>query len=318
MALKTALAAQVGLVKEVTYGTYVAPTRFIEFVSESMKQEIDRVESKAIRANSRVMRSDDWASGTKGVSGDVELELWNKSFGLIFELMIGGSAVTTTATGSMYTHTFTPGDLASATIQAGVPDIGGTVRPFSYTGCMVNEWELSSTVGDPVMVKLGVVGQAETTAQSLASASYATGLELLTFVGGNLSIAGTGVPVNKVTLKGNNGLATDRYFLGSANRSQPLEADLREYSGDFEAEFTDLTAYNRYVNGTEAALVLTFAGVANPTHKLVVTCNVRFDGETPTVGGTGIVTQPMSFKAVASSTDASALTLAYSTPDATV
>lgn len=315
MALKTGLVAQLGFVKESVYGTYVAPTRFIDFVTESLKLDIARVESKAIRSGQRVQRSDDWRPGAKTVSGDIEFELWNKSFGLLFELMIGGSATTVTATGGVSTHTYTPGDLGSATFQVGVPNVTGGVVALSYTGMMCDAWELASSINDPVKVKVSLKGQAEDQGQGLASASYATGVELLTFVGGGITIAGTTVPVSKISLKGKNGLNAGRFFLGSQNMSQPLEADMREYTGDLEAEFTDLTAYNRFVSGTEAALVLTFAGVANPTHKLVITCNARFDGDTPTVKSTDLIPQTLKYKLVATGLDSTALSLAYTTPD---
>lgn len=315
MALSTGIDAQVGIVVETTYGTFATPTRFIEFISESFENKIERVESKAIRKGQRVARSDDWAAGTKSIEGDLELEVWNKGFGLVLRSMFGG--VATAGTGAPYTHTFTPDDLPSLTVQVGRPDVGGTVRPFTYLGCVVSSWEMEANVGDPVNLKISVVGQDEATDETLATASYPTGWELLTFVGASLTVGGSSVDVSKVSLKGDNGLNTDRYFLGSDLRKLPLEGNMRSYEGEFEAEFSDLTLYNRYVNGTEAALVATFAGTDNPTHKLVVTCNVRFDGDTPTVSGTDIVMQPMSFKCVATGDDETAITAVYTTPDST-
>lgn len=298
MALKSGLNAQFGMVEEGTYGTYVAPTRFLDFVSESFSYEVQRVESSAIRAGTRVMRSEDWQPGNKVVSGDIEFELWNKSFGLLLQGMMGGSASTTTGTGGLYTHEWTPGDLTSATYQVGVPNVTGGVTPWSFTGVLVNEWELSAAVGDPVKVRTSVVAQDSTTSESLETASYASGVELLTFVGASLTVSGNSTCVRSLSIQGNNGLNADRFCLGRTTTKEPLEGSMREYTGSFEAEFEDLTLYNLYVNGTEASLVATFAGVTNSTHQLVVTANVRFDGERPAVGGTDIVMNPMSFKVV--------------------
>lgn len=319
MALKSGLNDQFGFEEESVYGTSVTPTKFIDFVSTSINYSVERVESKAIRAGQRIMRSDDWAAGKKFAAGDVELELWNKSFGKIFGAMIGGTVATVTGTGAAsgtYTHTYTPGDLPSQTLQLGLTDVGGTVRKFNFTGAMVDSWELSSKVGDPVNLKLSYTAQNLTTTGSVTAASYATGVELLTFVGASLSVSGNAVPVESLTLSGKNGLDAERFFLGAQTMSQPLEAELREITGQLEAEFTDLTLFGLYTAGTEVALVATFAGVTNPLHKLVVTTNVRFDGDTP-VAEAGITKNPMKFKVVATGADSTAVSFAYTTSDAT-
>jgi len=62
---------------------------------------------------------------------------------------------------------------------------------------------------------------------------------------------------------------------------------MRRYAGNVAAWFEDLVAYNRFVNGTEGALVAKFVGAeieqVTPTYnyELEVTCNVRYDGDTP-------------------------------------
>jgi hypothetical protein len=316
--LHSGLAAQVGFARETTYGTFVTPTNFIEFVEESISNEIERVESKAIRANQLVMRSDDWRKGQEKISGDVTFELWNKGFAFLLEMMFGAISTAGPSSG-LYTHTFTPGhNPPSATFQVGRPEINfatPAVVPFTYKGALVESWELSASVGDPVQVKCSLVGQAEVTNQNLATASWPTGLELLTFVGASLTVGGTEVPVKEVTLEGSNGLDTDRYFLHSTQMQRPATAEMREFGGSFKAEFTSMDLYNAYIAGTESALVVTFAGVSNPTHKLVVTTNVRFDGETPVASGTEILEQEIKFRCVATGADATAISADYVTPD---
>jgi hypothetical protein len=126
------------------------------------------------------------------------------------------------------------------------------------------------------------------------------------------------------TLKGNNGLATDRFRIrNAATIKQPLENNFRDYTGQVTADFESLTQYNHYVNADEVALSMTFAGAAiagggGAKYQLVVTGNMRFDGDTPTVGGPSLLQQPLAFKCIASGgTDGSAVTFAYTTTDTT-
>jgi hypothetical protein len=324
MAIPSGLSAQVGVGEESTYGTPATADRFYPFTAESLSMEIPRMESAALRGT-RVLRSDRWASGKKNVSGDLEFELLNKSFGRVFKHMFG-SVVTSQPDGvgapTVYLQTFTPGDLPTATtVQVGRPDVGGTVRPFTYHGCRVNEWSLNVSVGEFAKLTTSMIGEDEDTATALATASYPTSTTLLNFVNATLTVGGGAFDAKSVEIKGSNGLADDRYFLGSALRKQPLEAALRDYTGSIEAEFTDLTAYNRFTTGTEAALVLLLQGTTIATtykYEVKFTLNVRYDGETPQVGGPEILKQTLPFKAVASgATPDTAIKLEYQTTDTT-
>lgn len=305
MALPTGLAAQAGFAEESTHGTYTAPTRFLEFLSESIKMDVARYESKGLAAGRRVLTSDRWQAGNKTVAGDVSHELGDRGFGLLLKHCFGGSAVTQPASGSdptVYDNTLTVDNLPTGmTVQVGRPDNSGTVRPFSYLGGMVTGFEIAAKVGEIVGITTTWNFQDEDTSQTLGTASYPSGQELLVATGASLSIASSDVPVTDWSLKGTNVLKADRFKLGSALRQQPLEADLRDYTVDLTAFFPDLTAYNRFVNGTEAALVLTAQGsvISNSYYySLVATLNVRFDGDTPNVSGPDELMQPLKAKVI--------------------
>jgi hypothetical protein len=314
MALASGLGGQLGIKAESTYGTYIAPDRFFEFVSESLVLDRDRIESMGIGAGRRVQRR--WAAGVQRVTGDVEMEMAAQGFGIWLTHMFGSVV---TAGSNPYTHTATPGDLAgkSLTVQVGRPDIGGTVRVFSYLGCKVASWELAAAVNEYAKLTVSLYGSHEDTSQTLAVASYPATLSPFTFVHGSVSVAGSAFDVKDFTLSADNGLATDRHFIRTTTPErpkEPLEANYRQYTGSLTADFTDLTAYNRYVNGTEAALVLTFNAGASAI--LAVTLNVRYDGETPTIGGPELLEQSLPFKAISTTSDAAAVTAVLTNADA--
>lgn len=315
MPLASGLAAQVGIVAETTYGTYVAPTRFFEFVSETVSLERERIESVGLGAGRRVQRR--WAAGVQRVTGDIEMEGAAQGFGLWWSHILGGVATTGT---NPYTHTFTPGDLTgkSLTVQIGRPDIGGTVRAFSYLGCKVATAELAATVNEYARLTVSLYGAHEDTGQTLAVASYPATLAPFTFVHGSVTVAGTAFDVRDATVSFDNALATDRHFIRVTTPErpkEPLEAGWRQVTGTLTADFTDLTAYNRYVNGTEAALELRFN--AGASAQLTVTMNVRYDGETPNVGGPDLLELSLPFKAISVTSDAAAVTVTLINADAT-
>jgi hypothetical protein len=76
-----------------------------------------------------------------------------------------------------------------------------------------------------------------------------------------------------------------------------------------------MTAYNRFRNGTEAALSLVFE--ASTSQKLTITGNVRFDGQTPNVTGPTILEQVLPFKFVSATSDTAAFSVELINSDAT-
>lgn len=315
-AARTGIDAQLGIAKETVYGTRVVPSRFYEFLTESVKREIERIASAGLRSGKfNRNRSGMYASWDKGAAGSIEMEVVNKGQGLWLEHMLGKVTSSQPAVGTDPTVWQHKGEIdalsaKSFTLQIGRPDVGGTVRVFEYEGGQITGWEIGCSVGEIAKLSLECVFEEETTSQALASATYPSGLKPLAFVGGKLTIGGTDTFVKSASVKGKNSLATERFGLRSdGKRKQALDQG-REIDGKVEAEFEDLTAYNRFVNGTEASLVLLFEGeIISTTYKfsLKVDCPVvRFDGETPNVGGADMLMQPLPFAVL---DDAIAITL---------
>lgn len=302
MAAPAGIAGQFGFATETTAGTAVTVTQFLPIrPGANLGQEIERLDSEGIRAGRMVTAA--WKSAGRTISGTVESDLWNADVASLFKHMFGAASTTGS---SPYTHTFTPTDLTglSFTAQLGRPDISGTVQPFTYAGCKVGAWTLSAEVGSICTMSLDLVGMTETTGTALATASYDSGLEPFCFTTASVKIAGASVAtVRSFELTGDNAL-TDRIRIGSATSKEYLANGFREYTGEIITDFESLTAYNRFVNGGEAALELKFD---NGTDSLTITSNVRFDGATPELGAE-LLEQSLPFKCVSATNDASAIT----------
>lgn len=305
MAARSGIAAQLGLKAETTWGSLLTPDTFVPLVSESMGVEVARLESEAIIAGRRVLDSTQWSKGQRTIGGDLGLELPTNSTiaRLLLEHMFG----TVTGAGPW---TYTPGDLygKGLSVQVGVPGMDGVVRPKNFSGCKVNTWEIAWTAGEIVTLGLGLIGKEMDTVTGPAAPSYVAG-SARPFVATQVSatIAGTAVCVKQGTLSGDNKLAR-RWCGGSTVTAEPVEGDRRDYGGSLQLEFTDYTQFDRFVAGTEAAVVVTFA--TGGTTTLVLAYNCRFDGETPKVGGRGLIDQPLPIKAVGTS-DAAAITAVF-------
>ncbi|MBA3844258.1 MAG: hypothetical protein H0X39_16855 [Actinobacteria bacterium] len=295
------------------YGVVQTPTRFLEFVDESVKLTIDRVESKAIRANNRVLRSDRWAAGKRQAGGDLGFEVGSKGFAALLGHCLGKAPVITTPAGGTLTrdHTITLGDEwnRSFTLQIGTPtqlSDAANVKPFTYVGCKVTDWELNLDVDGILTLKCTIDARDETLAVSLATASYASAFELFYFVQGSATIAGANVDITKFSLKGKQSYKQDRFYLQSGGlKKQPIANDLIEVTGDIELDFLDTVAYQRYTSGTVFAVTLLcqsntiIEGITggNASPGLLITLPVvRPEGDTPDVSGADVLMQAVPFK----------------------
>lgn len=321
MAVRTGAAAQAMIATETTYGAYQAPTRSYEFVSETMKLKVERIDSKGLRGGRRLIGK--WAAGKRSAAGDVDFEFSATGFGLLMEHCLGSDIITGTA--PTFTHTCTVADLpVGFTMQIGKPDVDGVVDPFTYLGCRVTSWEMALKAGEFLTIKPSIVAQDETNSQALAS-FVDPSVELISYVGATLTAGGAQVAVSDFTFKGDNKLDATRFRLrGAATPITPYENAFRQYTGTATADFESLVQYNHYLQAEELTLVATFEGAPIPggggqNFGVVITANVRYNPDmTPTVPGPTLLTQPIPFEVISSgASDAAALTVVITNSDAT-
>jgi hypothetical protein len=298
--------SQLGVAEEVTFGTYVAPATFNEFLSESLEYERERIQSQAWRAGQRTASELRFKAGRITGGGAIPMEVANKGMSKWFKHLFGAVAITTPGGGTLSRdHSFTLGDLEgkSLSVQVGKEDRGGVARPFSYLGCKVTRGTFRCALGELLTFEPELIIRDLSTAQSLGVASYPSTLELFSFVeAGTVTIGGTATPVNEFELTVDNRLNPDDFAFGSALRRDVPEPALREVTGTFNADFTDFTAFNRFVNGTIATLVLKFTGSIIEgalNYEVEFTVNIRTDGETPKVDGPDETRQPLRWMALA-------------------
>lgn len=323
MPIRSGLAHQVGVAAETTYGTAVTADHFYEDVACEFDLQQEEIESASLRAGNMVLRSDRRVNDRLGVEGSLNLEVMTNGFGLLLLHALGAVTISTPS-GATNTrlHRHVLADLygKSLTVQGGIPDVGGTVRPFNWLGCKVSSWELSQALNGLLMLGLSIDGQDEDSdgTPALASASYPT-RNLFHYGQCSVTVAGSAFDATALSLSGNNGLATGRRFLrASTLKKEPIHESFREFAGELTGEFEDLTAYNRFVNKTVVAVVMTWTGAViegSFNYKLDINLPaVVFTGTTPKVSGPEIVELGLPFKVLNDGTN-EPITVDYYTTD---
>lgn len=318
MGYGTGVDAQFGMVDEVTYGTAVTVTRFLEFQQESLKVALGQYSTLQLGRGNTV-RGANVRTYSMGGGGDSVHTLQTAGFGLLLKHCLG--AVSTVGAAAPYTHTFTPSTTGlkglSATVQVGRPSIDGTVQPFTYAGAKVAKWKLEAKVDDAVVLTVTWDVKSETTATALASKSFAADAIALIFTDGSATLGGSSISIKSFSIEVDNGLATDRRFIGNAKK-EPLQSGELAITGNLEYEFEGLTRHTALTAGTLLTdLVLTFAnGTDSDGIVATIPQMVYTPGGEPTVGGPDIVAESMPWKATNNDTDA-IISVDYVTSDAT-
>lgn len=323
-----ALDQQLMTKNETVWGTPVTPDRTWEFNSESIEESYGRTEGDPLRVGTYFKRSDRSTPYFEGASGSIEMDVLTKGFGWWLKHLLGAVATTGPTETTVYTHTGTVADLlgTSFTCQVGRPfHPSGSVQAFTYEGGKVTEWTLSNSVEDNLVLEVNCDFQQVSTATSLATAAYPSGMENLTWVGGTVTIGGTAVPVTEFSLNVNNGLNTDRrYIQGSADKKEQT-GGRREGSFSLTADFDSLTQRNRAAatsaSSAQAAIVATWQGptllgsTIYPTLQVTVPVG-QFDAWTAANEGPEGIMQELSGSVKFDGTN-SALSMVYKSADTT-
>lgn len=280
---------QLMVANETTYNTPVTVTRTFEYDSEGIEETYGRTEGDPLRRGSAYKRNDRHTPYFAGAAGPIVLPVMSKGFGFWLPHMLGGLA-TTGPTDSVYTHTGTEGALygtgKSFTAQINRPLDGvGTDQPFTYAGGKVTEWTLSNAVDGNLMLDLACDFASVATGTALASASYPSSMENLTWAGGVVTIAGDAFEVDEVSFSGSPGYNVDRRKIrGSTDKREP-KPGRREGSFSLKADFDAMTQRNRAAAAVRATNLATIVGTwTAPTlagvsayPQLIVTMQARFD-----------------------------------------
>lgn len=299
----------VGFGVESTYGTAVTPTRWLEFTEETLTYTPNKVQGEGLRVGSYVARSNKRVITTFDGGGTTTHECISKGMGLLFQAAFG-TGVSTLVSGSTYQQNFTIGTSPSPlTIQKGVVagDSGGTVQPYTFSGCMCKSVELTLDNAGLLKAVFDWDARSMATATAYTSPTYATGGSLFHFAQGSIVLGGsvtapsttalasggtTVANVRDFSFKLDNTMGDPRFLIGGAGlKGSAAPRGLRSGTGKLTIELTDTTARDAILADTELAMVLTFTSteaLSSGFSQLSLWLPaIKLDGEMPK--GTGLL-----------------------------
>jgi hypothetical protein len=328
MAIGSGLGGQLGMVAEVTYGTFVAPTRFLEFTKESLVLKKTTEQSAGVAAGRLLALSSRRVLTQQEVTGSVDLEVTNTGMGLLLQALMGTTVtpVQQAATAAyLQTHTLADNFGKNLTIQKGVPLTTGTVTDKSFVGCKVTGAEFSCEVGGMLTSSWEIDGRTCDEGQTLATASYPARSP---FHFGQMAVkTGTFASetaldgVRKVSVKIERPMATDRFYAGQAGlKKEPISNDLVKVTGSIEMDYVSTTLDDLHTSDAATSLVWEFVGplIASTYYETfrITLPAIKIDEAPPTIDGFEVVKPTYSFTGLFDGTNLPAI--AYISVDTAV
>lgn len=244
----------VGIGKESSRGAGAVATQWLPKNNITVEDKVTKARSTASYGNIN-MEGNSALVAQRWAEGDIEMDLHDKSFGLLL-LSLLGTVNTTGPSDSAYTHTFSlqndnqHDSLAISVHEAGVGDL-------MFKLAMIESMELTIVPEDVVKLKIGFMGK-----KAVDSSHTVTYNAQNKFLGRHLSFkiasltsgltGASKININKLVLKFQKRLRASS-VLGTV---EPIDFLNQAFSieGDVEMDVTDRTYHDLMTNGTYNAV----------------------------------------------------------------
>ena len=333
MAIGSGIGSQFGIAPEVTYGTYVAPTRFYETKQAKVSKVKNTSQWDGLAAGRLVDRADGRVVTTRaGMANINDLVCTYKDMGLLLNMIFGGTvAPVQQAATAAYLQTHALADTAGkmASCQSGVPLLGGGVIPQTALGSKVTGAEFGCEVDGFLTVGVDFDARDVVETQTLVAASYAAGRlpfhfgQMSVLTGSTIAGATAADGVRKITAKIDRGLNVGQFYANAGGlKDQPTTNDKVKVTGTISADYKTAAHWaDRFRDDTGFALSLVWTGpIIASTYAFQLALNmpaVYLDGETPGVSGPEIVQTDFPFTALYDLANP-AITCLYQSTDTTL
>jgi hypothetical protein len=296
--MATGRLTHVGLGKEATYGTAVAATEHIPFVSEGLNEEIEQLMSEAQRG---IYDESPQFEGGRTIAGDISAEVYPNILGHLLRAAFGAPVTTqpdAVNNPTVYQHVFTPMQSNFSSICALPPYTYEVHRDleqaFRYAGVVINNLTLSFGVDQKIMRAAASVIAKSLSLIAKTTPSFETTNPFRWFQS-TLTIAGAvNADIQSLDFGINNALEGRATLNGTKEISRVRRNGARTFPINATFDISDLTEYNRFRNQNEVAAKIELVGdliSGAYNHKLTVDIpKFRYTSFPINVGGGGVIT----------------------------
>lgn len=304
----------IGIGKETTRGTKVAPAIWLKPTSEDYNDQVDVVTTE--RSMGVIEDSDDQVVVKNYSSGTIAGEVFDKSFGYIL-LATLGKIVSAGKSGDSGVYEHTVSVLQSSQHPSLTVEIKrGDVEQKAYPLCVVENLKLSSAVNEYVVYEVGLKGKKGVAGNSTPSyivENYFLAKNISVKLADNYAGLGSATPIDVKSLELNiSKNIEDKDLLSEDGPADFLNKQM-VIEGSIEMFFADIYARDYALNGTTKAMQIVMENsavtIGTSSHPKIVIdlAKVKFDEALIKGANNDLATVEVSFKAFYSQTDSKSI-----------
>lgn len=324
MAIASGIGGFCAIKAETTYGTPVTPDQSVEVNTAQLKKIKNTAQGRGLASGLLGARGVRRKVTTNAGAGTIGLDVTSNSMGRFLQMTMGATAAPVQIGGTAaYTQTHTMSDNIGkfATIQVGIPDAGGTIRPNTFTSCKVLQADFHCGIDEILQATYTIDAQTMLTATAAITPSYVAAATPFSFAEmtvklGTFNSEASVTGVRAVDLSFSRSQKADRFYAGAAGlKAEPIMNDYVAITGTLEIDYTTVADFvTRFITDTPTSMVVTFVqpvaiAAANfPTITFQIP-NVYFDGDTPTLDGPDMVGLSIPFQWLYDNTNLPSITM---------
>lgn len=288
----------IGVGKETTWGTAVAATDYLRFLSESLTEEIEQVTSEALGGI-----FDEAASyeGARTVAGDVVVEAYPNALGYLLRAAFGAPVTTqpdAAGNPTVYQHVFTPVQTNFSNVCTLPPYTLEIHRDlenaFQYAGCAVNDLSFNFGTDTKIMQATAAIIAKKLALITKTTPSLETTNPFLWHQATVTINAVANSDVQTLDFGVNNSLEGRATLDGTKDISRIWRSGKRSFPVNFTFDLKDLTEFNRFRSQAEVVAKIELIGsLISGTHNYKLTIDIpklRYTAFPINVGGAEVIT----------------------------
>ena len=240
-----------GIAEEVTLGTWVAPTDYLEILTESLTYDLRKQTIHTSRKRAPTLLIE----GRPVAHGDIALPFFPEKASKLLKWALGNVTTTTLEPGVAYQHVIKPAD----DVKSFSLEVALEIATRKIAGCLMQGLRFEATLTNPILLTGTVAGCSEVKG-SAGTPAYTT-TRPFNFREAIIHIAGAAKTyVGAFDVRIDNNIPVDDLFRLGASGFKRIELGPIGVTGTIETDFKQADEYDRFLAGSSFALQMKAEG----------------------------------------------------------
>jgi len=268
-------AGYIGVAREVSWGSAVAATDFVEALNENLTRDIDRFDYKNIIGT---MATPDDIAGINRYKGTIAFAVNPVNFGYFLMSCFNTVSISSVTSGFTWNHRYTQPTTSNSAFSSDAPSLPLTVDIFRdvttavrYAGNLVSALTLSFNPNQEVRATVDLIGRSDAFTAKVTPTFPGSPAKPFTFDTCSISLGGAASALfESLTIKIDNKYDGIPTLDGTTYVNKIRRTSFQSVTIDGTVDFTNMTEYVNFINQTQQALTVNVTKAASYAMTVII------------------------------------------------